>query len=68
MVEIINLRRARKAKARAQAGEQAAANRVAFGRSKAEKEASKAVQSLEAQRLDGHRRERQPAEFKPGDE
>jgi hypothetical protein len=60
MAEIINLRRARKAKAKTEAESQAAANRIAFGRSKAEKETGRAVQSLETQRLDGHRLEPKP--------
>jgi hypothetical protein len=62
MVEIVNLRRARKAKAKTEAETQAAANRVAFGRSKAERQATNAEQALEAQRLDGHRRD--PADGK----
>jgi hypothetical protein len=55
MSEIVNLRRVRKAKAKAEAERQAAENRVAFGRSKAEKETTRALRSLETQRLDGHR-------------
>jgi hypothetical protein len=42
MAEIVNLRRARKARARAEAEKQAEANRAAFGRPKAEKRAAKA--------------------------
>jgi hypothetical protein len=57
MGEIVNLRRARKAKARAEAEKDAAANRLAFGRGKAEKQATEAARSLETQRLDGHRRD-----------
>lgn len=57
MAEIINLRRARKAKARADAARQADANRLAFGRTKAERE----VATLDADRarrlLDGAKRE-----------
>jgi Domain of unknown function (DUF4169) len=41
MSEIINLRLARKAKARTEAEKQAAGNRVKFGRTKAEKKISK---------------------------
>jgi capsule polysaccharide export protein KpsE/RkpR len=56
MAEIINLRRARKAKAKSQSETKADANRVAFGRTKAEKQATAAVKSLEARRLEGHKR------------
>lgn len=42
MAEIINLNRARKAKARADGEKTAAENRVKFGRSKAEKQAAAA--------------------------
>lgn len=42
MAEIINLRMARKAKARAETDKQAAENRVKFGQKKAEKNARKA--------------------------
>ncbi len=57
MAEIINLRRARKAKARADAETQAAANRVAFGRTKAEKSGQAAQNALEVRRIEAHRRE-----------
>lgn len=42
MAEIVNLRRARKAKGRAEAAKEAEANRVAHGRTKAEKTIAKA--------------------------
>jgi hypothetical protein len=42
MAEIINLRMARKAKARSEAEKQAAENRVVFGQKKGEKSARKA--------------------------
>lgn len=42
MVEIINLNRARKAKARVDKSARAAENRVRFGRTKAEKQAEAA--------------------------
>lgn len=48
MGEIVNLNRARKARAKAQDKAQAAANRVAHGRTKAEK----SVTSLERRRTD----------------
>jgi hypothetical protein len=43
VADIIDLRQARKAKARASADTRAAGNRRAFGRSKAEKEAEEAA-------------------------
>ena len=53
MAEIINLRRARKAKARATAETTAAANRAAFGRTKAEKLALTAEAARRDRDLDG---------------
>lgn len=57
MGEVVNLRRARKAKSRSDAEVAAAANRLRFGRTQAERE----VEALEAGRaarlLDGARRE-----------
>ncbi len=55
MADIVNLRQARKRKARAEKDAQAEANRVAFGRTKEDKRLSKARQDLEARRLEGHR-------------
>ena len=57
MAELVNLNRARKAKARQDAQTRAAQNRVAFGRTKAEKDlaraqAEKARRDLDAARLD----------------
>jgi hypothetical protein len=57
MAEIVNLRMARKAKARTEAERQAGENRVKFGRTKAEKaigkaENSRATRALEAGRLE----------------
>ena len=57
MAEVVNLRLARKAKARAGREAAAAANRVAFGRSKAEKEAAKAETARARRLLDGAKRE-----------
>lgn len=48
MADVINLRTARKAKARAAKDKQAAANRAAFGRTKAER----ATDAAEAARRD----------------
>ena len=56
MAEIINLRRARKAKARSQAQADAAENRAKHGRPKAERLTSGKVKSLTERRLDAHRR------------
>lgn len=57
MAEIINLRTRRKAKLRREGQEQAAQNRLHFGRSKAEKQLTQAENRLEQTRLEGHRRE-----------
>jgi hypothetical protein len=57
MVEIVNLNRARKAKARGEAQATAAANRIAHGRTKAEKQAAKADAGRRARDLDGAKRE-----------
>lgn len=58
MVDIINLRQARKARKRAEDGSQAEANRLKHGRTKADKR----LAEMEKQRQDaviaGHRRER----------
>jgi len=54
-VTVVSLSKARKARAKSQAKAQAAENRVAFGRTKAEKDAAR-VQSDKASRaLDGAR-------------
>lgn len=57
MAEIINLRQARKHKARAEKEARADANRMAFGRTKAEKKLRQAERDLEKSRLDSHRRD-----------
>ncbi len=54
----INLNKARKAKARAEAEAVAAANRVKFGRTKAERAETEAKASKTARDLDGHKRDR----------
>jgi hypothetical protein len=59
MAEILNLRQARKRKARADKEIRAAQNRVAFGRPKAERELAEALNEDSARRLDLHRRERE---------
>ena len=53
MAEVVNLNRARKAKARAAAQATAAANRVVFGRTGAEKRAAKAEAERQVRALDG---------------
>jgi hypothetical protein len=57
MAEIINLRQARKQKARAEKEARANENRIAFGRTKAEKNLSQAEQDLAKSRLDSHKRD-----------
>lgn len=52
--DIVNLRQARKAKARADKDQQAEANRRRFGRTKAERLAQDAQTDLDKRRLDGH--------------
>ena len=56
MGEIVNLRRARKQKARAASEAEAAANRVSFGTSRTGREAATKLRELLAARLEGHRR------------
>ncbi|MCH7796116.1 MAG: DUF4169 family protein [Proteobacteria bacterium] len=53
MAEIVNLRRARKGKARVEKDARAADNRVRFGRTKAEKRQSEAERRRVEQMLDG---------------
>lgn len=57
MADIINLRRARKAKARAEASTVAAENRARFGRTGAEKKREAAQKQLDEKHLDSHRRD-----------
>lgn len=57
MAEVINLRLARKAKARTDKASQAAANRAVFGESKAARIARKAEAERTARHIDGHQRE-----------
>lgn len=57
MAEVVNLNKARKARARAAAKTQAVENRVKFGRDKADKAKAKAEVQLADRRLDGHERE-----------
>ncbi len=55
MSEIVNLKRPRKAKARAEKDRQAAGNRARFGRSKAEKTLAGKRESVDTARHEGHR-------------
>ncbi|MBI1980435.1 MAG: DUF4169 family protein [Methylocystis sp.] len=57
MGEIVNLRRARKARDKRVKDEAAQANRAAHGRSKAERDLTAAQARLETAKLDAHRRE-----------
>lgn len=65
--EIVNLRQARKAKARGEAEARAQANRIAFGRSKAERVGSAADKAKVERALDGHRLQPPPDERKTED-
>lgn len=56
--DLINLRRARKAKARDEKERQAEANRLAFGRTKAEKKETTAERDRALRAIDAHRREK----------
>lgn len=55
MTTVVNLNRVRKAKARVAAEQQAAENRLRFGRSKLEKQRDRAEAGQAAAKLDGHR-------------
>jgi len=57
MAEVVNLRNFRKRKEREEKETVAQVNRAAFGRTKSEKELSKAKRALEKKRLDKHKRE-----------
>jgi len=57
MAEIVNLNRARKAKARAEKAQQAEANRVTHGTPKAIRKLSEARKDKAEQRLLGHKLE-----------
>lgn len=57
MADIVNLRQARKRKARADAARLADANRILHGRTKAERAATRAERDRHEAALDGARRE-----------
>lgn len=60
--DIINLRQARKGRARADKTAKAAENREKFGRTKAEKTLTKALSEKAVRDLDAHRRDRNEPE------
>lgn len=66
MAEIINLRRARKMKKRDDAARQADANRLAFGRSKHDRDLARQEKTLAERKLDGHRLD--TSDDKPSDD
>lgn len=55
MGEIVNLNRARKAKAKGERDAKAAQNRISFGLTKAEKQKRRAEEQAAQQQLDGHK-------------
>lgn len=65
--DIVNLRRARKAKARTAREQQAEANRLKFGRSRAERDRDRQQAGLEQRRLDGAALAPDPSEAGTGD-
>lgn len=60
MAEIVNLNRARKAKAKAEKAKQADANRVLHGTPKAVRKMTEAREEKAEQRLSGHKLEKDP--------
>jgi hypothetical protein len=57
MANIVNLRRARKDRARAEKEARATQNRVKFGRTKEEKRLAQARELLAERRVEAHRRD-----------
>ena len=57
MAEIINLKNARKQKARSDMDAKAEQNRILFGRTKAEKLQQAAEKARAAKHIDGHRKD-----------
>ncbi len=55
MGEVVNLRQARKAKARAAEEQRAAGKRLQFGRRKEDKELLEHIEALRENNLDGHK-------------
>lgn len=64
MGEVLNLTKARKARARAADKAEAATNRAAHGRTKPERETSDAQAEASARKLDAHKREPRNPESK----
>ncbi|MBG0810055.1 DUF4169 family protein [Methylosinus sp. H3A] len=65
MGDIVNLRRARKVRDKRAKEAEADANRVAHGRTKAERELGEASARLEREKLDAHRLENPPPDSAP---
>lgn len=63
--DIVNLRRARKQRARQDAEAQAQQNRISFGRTKAERSLAEAERDKAARALEGHRLPGEDHEPKP---
>jgi len=57
MGDVVNLRQARKAKARAEDEQKAANKRLQFGRRKDDKELMQNLEDLREKNLDGHKRD-----------
>jgi hypothetical protein len=57
MGDVVNLRQARKAKARAEEDNKAANNRLQFGRRKHDKELLQQIKDLREKNLNGHKRD-----------
>ena len=57
MGEVVTLNQVRKARAKAEAKSRAESNRIAFGRTKAEKEAARRVAERQKRDLDGKKAE-----------
>ncbi len=55
--KVVNLRQARKRRARAEKERRAEENRIRFGRTKAERRLTAAEQEKHVRHVDGHRRE-----------
>ena len=55
--DIVNLRRFKKSKEREADAKAADANRLAYGRTKAERQKTEAFRALDIKRLDGHKLE-----------
>ena len=60
MGEIVNLRKARKAKARTEAAATAAENRARYGRTTAERERDRLAEEQARRRLDGAKQDDRP--------